>query len=94
MLKEANADFTYREYTKDPLTSAELREVLAKLGMSVGEVLRKGEAVKAGFTGKESDSVLIEAIVTHPRMLQRPIAILGDRAELGRPVDNIARLLS
>lgn len=92
-MQERGAEFTYREYTKKPLSADELRAVLGKLGMTAKQVLRKRDAVKAGFTGDEADEVLVAAMAENPRMLQRPIAVLGDRAELGRPVENIARLL-
>ncbi len=94
MFEQAGAEFTYRDYTQEPFSADEIRAVLPKLGMSVKDVLRMRDAVKAGFRGDEPDDVLIEAMAQHPRMLQRPIAILGDRAELGRPVENLARLLT
>ena len=94
LLKEAGAAFTYREYTQDPLSEAEIRDVLAKLGLGVKDVLRKKDAVKAGFSGEEDDDTLIAAMAQHPRMLQRPIGLKDGRAELGRPPANLLRLLS
>lgn len=94
MLKEHGAEFTYREYTKDSLSADEIRSVLQKLGKSAKELLRSRDAKKAGLTGNEGDDVLIAAMADNARLLQRPIAILGDKAEVGRPVDNILRLLS
>ena len=93
MLKESGAEFEYREYTKDPLSEQEIRDVLGLLGMEVKDVLRGRDAKKFGFSGKEDDDTLIAAMAKHPRMLQRPIGILGDKAELGRPPENLLRLL-
>ncbi len=93
MLNEAGVSWTYREYTKDPLSEDEIRDVLSKLGLKVQDVLRKRDATKAGFTAKQPDDVLIAAMAKNPRMLQRPIGLLGDRAELGRPPENLLRLL-
>jgi len=61
--------------------------------MTVQQVLRKRDAKKHGFDGKESDDVLLDAMAAHPRMLQRPIGLLEGRAELGRPPENLLRLV-
>lgn len=93
MLKEHGADYRYREYTQDPLDEGELRDVLAKLGMSARQVLRTRDANKAGLTGDESDDQLIALMVDNPRLLQRPILVVGDKAALGRPVENLLAVL-
>ena len=95
MLNEKGAEFRYREYTKEPLSADELRDVLGKLGLRPGDVLRKRDAAykAAGLTGDESDEALIAHMATHPTLLQRPIGVLGDRAALGRPVENLLALL-
>ena len=54
MLKEAEVEFTYREYTKEPLSADEIREVLGKLGMGVKDVLRARDAKKAGCNTSDS----------------------------------------
>ncbi|MDG1484639.1 MAG: ArsC/Spx/MgsR family protein [Myxococcota bacterium] len=94
MLKEHQIPFTYREYKKDTLTADEIRAVLGKLGMTVRDVLRKRDAGKLGLTGEESDDALIDLMAVHPGLLQRPIGIIGDRAALGRPVENLLTLTS
>jgi len=95
LLNEKGAEFRYREYTKEPLSADELRDVLGKLGLRPGDVLRKRDAAykAAGLTGDESDEALIAHMATHPTLLQRPIGVLGDRAALGRPVENLLALL-
>lgn len=92
MLKEKQINFEYREYTKNPLTTEELIAVLDKLGCSAKDVLRSREA-KLHCTGEESESELIEMIAINPRLLQRPIGILGKRAIVGRPPDKLLELL-
>ena len=91
MLKEHGITHTYREYTTDPLSETELREVLGKLGLGPREVLRKRDANKAGLTGDESDDQLIAMMANNPRLLERPIGVVGDCAAVGRPPE---RLLS
>ncbi len=93
MLKEHNIPFTYREYTEAPLSRVEIEAALAGLAMSVQDVLRKRDANKYGFSGAESDDVLLDAMAANPRMLQRPIGLFAGRAELGRPPENLLRLV-
>jgi arsenate reductase len=93
LLDDAGVEFEYREYTKDPLTEAEIRDVLAKLSLSVQDVLRKRDAKKHGFTGDEDDDTLIAAMAAHPRMLQRPILVTDKGAAVGRPVENLETVL-
>lgn len=92
MLKEHRIDFEYREYTQNPLSQKELRAVLAKLGMSAKDVLRGRDAKKAGLSGNETDDELIALMESNPRLLQRPIGVSGDKAVLGRPVENLLAL--
>ena len=64
--------------------------------MKPREVMRKGEAIykELGLGERElSDSELIALMVEHPDLLQRPIVERGDRAVLGRPVENVKELL-
>ena len=93
MLKEHGIAYTYREYTKDPLDEAELRDVFAKLGKSPRDLLRSRDAKKAGLTGDEPDDELITLMAGNPRLLQRPIGVVGDKAAVGRPVENLLTLV-
>ena len=93
MLNERNVTFTYREYTKDPLSQEEIRDVLAKLGVGPRDVLRSRDAKKAELTGEESDDELIAHMADNPRLLQRPIGVVGDRAVVGRPPEALLELI-
>jgi arsenate reductase len=94
LLNDNGIAHTYREYTKDPLTEAELRDVFSKLGLGPRDVLRKRDATKAGLTGDESDDALIALMADNPRLLQRPIGVLGSRAVVGRPVEDLLTIVS
>ena len=94
MLEAEGVSYTYREYTKDPLSAAELREVLGKLGLSAHDVLRTRDANQLGLdVAAMSEDALIAAMAEHPTLLQRPIAVLGERAVLGRPHEAILQLV-
>ena len=93
MLDEHGIEFTYREYRKDPLTRDELSDVLGKLGVGPREVLRGRDAKKLGLSGDESDDQLLDLMAEHPTLLQRPIGVVGKRAAIGRPAENLLELV-
>jgi arsenate reductase len=83
-------------YLETPLNAAQLRQLLSKLGMTPRDLLRKGEtAYKEGGLADSSwsDSQLITAMVTEPKLIERPVIVKGERAVLGRPPENILSLL-
>jgi arsenate reductase len=93
LLNERGIEHEYREYTREPLSEDELRDLLRQLGLGAHAVLRKRDANKAGLTGHESEDVLIAKMVDNPRLLQRPIGIRGDKAVVGRPVENLLSIV-
>ena len=94
MLKDHGIDFVYREYTKEPLTLDELRALFAKLDGTPRDLLRKRDAKKAGLSGDEADEALMALMADNPRLLQRPIGVVGDRATVGRPVEALLDLIA
>lgn len=95
LIENAGKEVTLRRYLDLPPTVEELREILGKLKMTPEELIRKNEAVyKENYKGKNlSDEEWIEAMVLHPRLIQRPIVISGDRAVIGRPPETVQELL-
>ena len=73
----------------------ELQSLLTKLGISPLQLIRKGEAIwKENFKGKElSDDELIKAMIAHPKLIERPIVVQGQKAVLGRRPENVLELL-
>ena len=96
MLKAHSIPHRYQEYTREPLSIDELTVLFGKLGCSPKKLLRKRDkAYKTlGLTGQESDATLIAHMAEHPTLLQRPIGVLGDRAVVGRPPENLLTLVS
>lgn len=93
MLDEHGREFRYREYTKEPLSEAELRAVLKTLGVGPREVLRMRDAKKLDLEpGTMDDDSLIAAMAEHPTLLERPIGVKGNKAVVGRPVENLLEL--
>ena len=84
-------------YLENPPSAAELRELLAKLGFAPRELLRTGEDEYKELNLADadlSDEQLIAAMVTHPKLIERPILIAGDRAVIGRPPEKVLELLA
>ena len=83
-------------YYIEPLDEKKLRELLKKMKLSPRDILRTSEAVYRELgLGKNdfSDDELIALMVKHPDLIQRPIVERGERAVLGRPVENVKALL-
>ena len=84
-------------YLDSPLNEATITELLGKLEMSARDVIRKGEdAYKENNLSNTalSEAELIQAMVTYPKLLERPIVVKGDKAVMGRPPENVLKLLT
>jgi arsenate reductase len=95
-LKESGVDFEAVDYYLDPIPKARLKELLRKMGMKPRELLRTKEAIykelKLGDRDL-SDSQLIDLMVEHPDLIQRPIVEKGARAILARPAERLKEIL-
>src|SRR5205807_5118291 len=95
-LRESGVDFSKVNYYLQPLTEKKLRELIRKMDIKPRELLRTGESIYRELDlGKKDlgDDELISLMVKHPDLIQRPIVERGDRAVLGRPVENVKALL-
>ena len=95
MLDEKGIEYRYRDYVKNPLGEAEIRDVLNRLGLRPKDMLRSRDpAFQAlGLTGDETDEALVAAMARHPTLLQRPIGLAGNRAVVGRPPERLLELV-
>lgn len=95
LIQEAGLVPTIVKYLENPPTAQELERILKQLGKRPIEIIRKGEAIyKEQFKGKDlSDQEWIQAIVEHPKLMERPIVVEGERAIIGRPPENVKVLL-
>lgn len=96
LLRERGAEFESINYYEQRLTAAELRALLKKLRLAPRDVLRKDEPIARtlGIDKRDvSDDELIGLMVENPDLIQRPIVVRGDKAVLGRPPENVEKLL-
>lgn len=87
---------TIVRYLETPPTNTELQSVLGKLGIAPRQLLRTGEDEYKQLNLADtslSDEQLIDAMVAHPRLIERPILIAGDTAAVGRPPEKILEIL-
>lgn len=87
---------TIVRYLDTPPDAATLKKLLKALGISARELLRSQEAeyseLDLGNTRLSEDD-LIAAMIKHPRLIERPIALDGKRAVIGRPPEKVLELL-
>lgn len=83
-------------YLENPPSKSDLKNLLIKLGIGARDLLRSSEeAYKVnGLADKSlSDEQLISAMLTEPKLIERPIVVAGEKAVLGRPPENVLTLL-
>jgi arsenate reductase len=87
---------TVFRYLETPPDAAQLRDLLGKLGIGARGLLRTGEDEYKTLNLADaslSDEQLITAMAGHPKLIERPILIAGDKAVIGRPPEKILEIL-
>lgn len=96
MLEEHGVQPQVKLYMEEHLTADELKRLLHQLDISPRDLLRSNETAYQEQHLDDvtlSDDALVQAMATEPRLIQRPIAVKGKRAVLGRPPEKILELL-
>lgn len=96
LLRERGVEPEIVEYLKTPPTAAELDRILKLLGREPRELMRTGESEyrELGLDDPDLDrAAMIQAMVDHPRLIERPILVTGTRAALGRPPEDVLEIL-
>ena len=96
LLEERGLQPAIVRYLETPPSAEELRSLLDKLAIPARQLLRSGEDEyrDLGLAREDlSEAQLIEAMAAHPKLIERPILIAGERAVIGRPPENILDLL-
>ncbi|WP_285425138.1 arsenate reductase (glutaredoxin) [Pseudomonas sp. efr-133-TYG-103a] len=87
---------TIIRYLETPPDAAQLRELLGKLGIGARALLRTGEDEYKALNLADaslSDEQLIAAMAAHPKLIERPVLVAGDKAVIGRPPEKILEIL-
>ena len=83
------------EYLRTPPTTAELALILDRLGIRPADLVRRGETIfRERYAGRELGDVdWLAAMAEHPILIERPIVVSDAGAVIGRPPENVRRLL-
>jgi arsenate reductase len=94
LLRERGIEPRVVEYLKATPGIMEIDRILRALDMAPEALMRKGEdAYKVHVKGKRlSREQLVELMVAHPVLIERPIVVNGDKAALGRPPENVLEI--
>ena len=96
MLVESGVDFNEVNYFVQPISKSKLKQLLRKMGMSPGKLLRRKEPTYKELQLGErdrSDDELIDLMVSHHDLIQRPIVEKGAKAILARPPERLKEIL-
>ncbi len=95
-LRDAGVDFEAVDYYTDPIPKAKLKELLRKMKMSARDLLRTKEDIYKKLRLGErdlADDEIVDLMVKHPDLIQRPIVEKGARAILARPAERLREIL-
>ena len=96
IIKKSQQEFEIVEYLKDLLSISELEIIIEKLGITPVELVRKNELIwKENYKGKNlSDKEIVQAMIENPKIMERPIVVNGEKAVLGRPPENVLKIIN
>ena len=95
IIENSNKKFEIVRYLDDIPSAETLSEMIKLLKITPIQLIRKTESIwKEHFKGKElSDAKIIEAMISNPKLIERPIVINNNKAVIGRPPENIISIL-
>jgi arsenate reductase len=96
LLEERGLNPVIVRYLETPLSAAHLQKLLSMLGLSPRQLLRTGEDEykTLGLSNSQlTDAQLIDAMANQPKLIERPILVVGDKAVIGRPPERILEIM-
>lgn len=94
ILEEKGVETEVVKYLEETPSAEEIKVILKKLNISARELMRtkEDEYKTLGLKDEMDEEKLVEAMAEHPKLIERPIVIKGDRAVLGRPPEKVLEL--
>lgn len=95
LLEKSGKGFEVVLYLENVPTRDELKTIIKQLGIPAMELVRKNEAIwKEKYKGKTlSENEIIDAMVENPKLIERPIVVNGNKAVIGRPLEEINKIV-
>lgn len=94
-LNDSKQDFEVIKYLETPPTFDELKHIISKLNIKPLALVRQKEPIwiEKFKSKKLSDDAIIQAMISHPILIERPIVINGNKAAIARPIENIKSII-
>ena len=95
LLRDNGHDPNIIDYLITPPTVNELNNICTSLGKRPEDLIRKGEKQykELNINNIDRDDDLLIAMVKHPKLIERPIVIRGGKGIIGRPPENVLKLI-
>jgi arsenate reductase len=95
ILQENKCEAEVVKYLEEKPDVKKIKAILKMLGIKPRELMRTKEDIykELNLNNENSDEALIDAMAKHPKLIERPIIIKGERAIIGRPSERIAEFL-
>lgn len=96
ILRARDVDFEIVEYLKAPLGKADLRRILGLIDAAPAELVRKDANFRAlGLSAADcvTEDAVVDLLLEHPKLMQRPLVVCGERAMIARPPEKLEELL-
>lgn len=95
MFRENNIEAARINYFDEPFTFEKLEELIGKTGLKPFALLRKADPAfkELGLTNETADEIVVNAMIDHPGLLQRPIVEVGEKAVLARPIEKALEIV-
>lgn len=94
-ITNSKQEFEVVKYLENPLNFNQLEEIIKKLNIKPIELIRNKESIWVdNFKGRTlSDKEIIQSMVDYPILMERPIAVKGEKAVIARPLDKIKEII-
>lgn len=94
-LNDSKQDFEVIKYLETPPTFDELKDIISKLNIKPLALVRQKEPIwiEKFKSKKLSDDAIIQAMISHPILIERPIVINGDKAVIARPTEKVQAII-
>lgn len=94
ILQDAKVEIEIIEYLKTPPSKDDLKELLNKLKVPIKDIVRTKESIFSELcVDLEKEEEVLRVLSEHPVLIERPIVIYNNRAVVGRPPENVLKLL-
>ncbi len=94
LIQQAGQQIEIIDYLNQPPSEKELTTIIKLLGINAEDLVRKNEDLyKEKFKGKKiTQQEWVKILIEHPKLIERPIVIKGDKAIIGRPPEKVLEL--